>query len=56
MAAGMDITDGAPVGEHPVLAALAGVRATLTEMAGSDAWWSLSERDVVAAVGGQPDR
>jgi hypothetical protein len=34
-----------------MLAALAGVRAALTEMAGSRAWWSLSEREAVAAVG-----
>jgi hypothetical protein len=51
MAAGVDTTERAPVGAHLVLAALVGVRAALTETAVSDAWWSMSERDVVAAVG-----
>ena len=50
MAAGMDTTDGAPVGAHPMLAALAGVRAALVDTAASDAWWSLSEQDVLAGL------
>ena len=50
MAAGMDSTDPAPGGAHPMLAALAGVRAALEDTAASDAWWSLSEQDVVAGL------
>ena len=39
------------MGVHPVLAELAGVRAALTEAAVSESWWSLSEAQVVVAVG-----
>ena len=51
MTARVNTTDGTPVGTHPVLAALAGVRAALSEAAMSDSCWSLSEAEVVAAVG-----
>jgi hypothetical protein len=51
MAAGLDTWEGAPSGAHPVLTALESVRAALTEAACSESFWSLSEAEVVAAVG-----
>src|SRR5687768_17820812 len=50
MAAGADTTGSAPVGVHPVVAAVVSAQELLAEAA-SDACWSLSDAEVVAALG-----
>ena len=45
----VDTTTSAPVGVHPVLAALALAQAALSEAA-ADSCWSLSDGEVVAAL------
>ena len=46
----MDTTGSAPVGAHPLVAAVVSAQELLAEAA-SDACWSLSDGEVVAALG-----
>ena len=50
MAAGVDTTGSAPVGVHPLVVAVVSAQELLAEAA-SDACWSLSDSDVITALG-----
>lgn len=50
MSAGVDTTGSTPVGAHPVVAAVVSAQDALSGAA-ADACWSLSDAEVVAALG-----